>query len=225
MSTCVDTKYYQVVEANSLSERLLIGGRANIFSDFMARMTPSATDTVLDVGVSDVVNNGANVLERLYPYPEQITACGLGDGEDFKQAFPRCRYQKIGKDEPLPFGDHSFDIATANAVLEHVGSFEKQVFFMKELCRVARRVFISVPHKYFPVEHHTALPLVHFNRTLFQLACAAGGKQEWTEEENLILMTRKRLWQLAQPIKKSAAVGYTGLRMGPFSSNIFIAFS
>jgi hypothetical protein len=37
-------------------------------------------------------------------------------------------------------------------------------------------------------------------------------------------MTRKRLWQLATPISnKNAAVGYTGLLMGPFSSNLFLA--
>ena len=39
----------------------------------------------------------------------------------------------------------------------------------------------------------------------------------------LILMTRKRLWQLVAPIGRSAAVGYTGLLMGPFSSNLFLS--
>ena len=58
---------------------------------------------------------------------------------------------------------------------------------------------------------------------MFELACAATRKSEWTKEENLILMTRKRLWQLAAPIRKSAAVGYTGMRLGPFSSNLFLA--
>ena len=47
---------------------------------------------------------------------------------------------------------------------------------------------------------------------------------EWAQKENLILMTRRRLWELAAPLSdRSAAVGYTGLLMGPFSSNLFLA--
>ena len=60
---------------------------------------------------------------------------------------------------------------------------------------------------------------------MFELACAATRKSEWTKEENLILMTRKRLRQLAAPIGKNVVVGYTGLPLGPFSSNLFLAFS
>ena len=41
-------------------------------------MQPSASDEILDVGVSDVINDGANVLERSYPHQHKITACGLG---------------------------------------------------------------------------------------------------------------------------------------------------
>ena len=40
---------------------------------------------------------------------------------------------------------------------------------MRELCRVAGRVFISVPNRYFPVEHHTAIPLLHFWDKGFEL--------------------------------------------------------
>jgi hypothetical protein len=48
-------------------------------------------------------------------------------------------------------------------------------------------------------------------------------KTEWADEENLIFITRKRLWRLAAPIGRSAAVGYTGLLLGPFSSNLYLA--
>ena len=60
---------------------------------------------------------------------------------------------------------------------------------MRELCRVAGRVFISVPNRYFPVEHHTAIPLLHFWDKGFELACKWLGKADWADERNLILMS------------------------------------
>ena len=89
MSCLMDGKYYQAVPAKSVAERLLVAARERIFQDFIARMRPTAVDRILDVGVSDVVNDGANVLERSYPYPANITACGLGEGHGFQQPFPR----------------------------------------------------------------------------------------------------------------------------------------
>jgi hypothetical protein len=59
-----------------------------------------------------------------------------------------------------------------------------------------------VPNRYFPIEHHTALPIVHYQDYIFQIACRITGKSEWARNANLILMTRKRLWQLAAPIEK-----------------------
>ena len=165
-------------------------------------MRPLSSDQILDVGVSDVINDGANVLERIYPHQSNITACGLGAGLEFKSAFPLVSYLQIEPNARLPFDDGSFDIATSNAVLEHVGSLENQLLFVRELCRIAQRVFISVPNRFFPVEHHTALPVAHYQASTFQFACWMTGKSEWAREENLILMTRKRLWQIAAPIGK-----------------------
>ena len=224
MSAVVDGKYYQAVPAKSIAERFLVAARERIYQDFMARMQPALSDRILDVGVSDVINNGANVLERAYPQQDKITACGIGHGRDFQAAFPAADYVRIEPNVRLPFDDNSFEIATSNAVLEHVGSFGHQILFVRELCRVAQRVFISVPNRYFPIEHHTALPIAHYEDNMFQIACRISGKSEWAKEENLILMTRKHLWRLAAGIEKNIAVGYTGLPLGPLSSNLYIAF-
>ena len=220
-----DAKYYEAVAPRSAAEKLLVTARDRIYADFIREMRPAPTDRILDVGISDVLNDSANVLERKYPYPEQITACGLGDAFEFQVEFPAVRYVRIEPNARLPFRMREFDIATANAVLEHVGSPENQAFFVSELCRVAKRVFISVPHRYFPVEHHTALPLVHYFERTFQRACAMTGKAEWTRPENLILMSRRRLRELVPNRTRKVSVGYTGLRLGPLSSNLFLAAS
>src|SRR6185437_14849915 len=176
----------------------------------LAIARPEPMDTILDVGVSDVVTDDANVVERKYPYPERVTACGLGEAAEFQASYPKVRYVRIPPNQRLPFEDGAFDVATSNAVLEHVGSRDNQSLFVSELWRVARRVFISAPHRYFPVEHHTALPIVHYSDSLFAAACRATGKDEWSDPANLILMTRRRLFELAAPVGREARVGYTG---------------
>jgi methyltransferase family protein len=215
----IDGKYYQATPPRSFAERLTVVARDRIYDDFIRYCRPRAEETILDVGVSDVVNDAANMLERKYPHPERITALGLGDGRDFCAAFPSISYRRIAPDQRLPFADKSFAIATSNAVLEHVGSRRSQDRFVAELMRVAHRVFVSVPHRYFPIEHHTAIPLLHYWDGTFAAACRWLNKSEWAEERNLILMSRARLASLAPA---GATIAHTGLRLGPLSSNLML---
>jgi hypothetical protein len=215
----VDAKYYAATPPRSLGERLTIAARDRIYADFLAYCAPRPDDAVLDIGVSDVVNDAANMLERSYPHPGRITALGIGDGREFQVAFPAVGYRRIAPNQPLPFADKSFAIATSNAVLEHVGSPAAQALFVRESIRVARKVFITVPHRYFPVEHHTAIPLLHYGDASFAVACRLLGKSEWAQEQNLILMSRRRLRALAPP---HAVIARTGLRLGPLSSNLLL---
>lgn len=217
----VDEKYYRAAAPRSLGERLTILARDRIYDDFIGMCSPRPEDTILDVGVSDVVNDAANMMERKYPLPAQITAAGIGSGEDFRKAFPQTQYVRIAANERLPFADRQFAVATSNAVLEHVGSRAHQAFFVRELMRVARQVFVSVPNRYFPVEHHTAIPLLHYSDLGFKAACQVLGKQEWAQQENLILMSWRALAGLA-PAGTAARIGYTGIRLGPCSSNLFL---
>jgi SAM-dependent methyltransferase len=220
----LDGQYYEVAKPSSLAERILIKARDQIYSDFISEIQPVPTEAILDVGISDVLTNGANFLERLYPYQESITACGLGEAQEFQSAFPKIRYVQIEPNRRLPFADKSFDVATSNAVLEHVGSRQNQLNFIAEMARVAKKVFISVPHRYFPVEHHTGFPLLHWMDASFTLACKLTGKSKWSREDELILMTGKKLRSLI-PSGVKYRTGYTGIKIGPLSSNLYLVLS
>jgi SAM-dependent methyltransferase len=62
----------------------------------------------------------------------------------------------------LPFRDKSFDVVFSNSVIEHVGNSFRQEQFAKEIARVGVRYFVQTPNRWFPVEHHLLMPLVHF---------------------------------------------------------------
>ncbi len=144
-----DSRFYEATPPDSLGERITVTARDRIYRDFLHYCAPRPGNSILDVGVSDVVNAAANVLERCYPRPEDITAAGLGGGGGFRRTFPRTRYVQIAPHRPLPFRDRAFRFAASNAVLEHVGSRPDKEMFVQELLRVSEEVFITVPNRFF----------------------------------------------------------------------------
>jgi SAM-dependent methyltransferase len=217
---CQDEKYYGAVPPASLRERVFIAARNRIYADFIRVCRPAPDDTILDVGVSDVLNDAANVLERQYPHKHQITALGLGDAREFRSAFPTVRYLQIEPNARLPFADGTFDIACSNAVLEHVGGRQNQISHVRELMRIASKVFVSVPNRYFPIEHHTALPVLHFHNRTFRAACRWLNKRPWDDQAELSLISKRSLQAIVPP-GGVVEIGYTGMYLGPFSSNLF----
>ncbi len=222
MGSQVDGKYYEVAHPGSLSARLMAVARRRMHRDFLAIAAPRDDETILDIGVSDVITRGANMLETSDRFPERITAVGLGPGEAFRVAFPAVAYTQIVVGAPLPFPNRHFAIATSNAVLEPAGSVAAQRQMIAEMVRVARRVFLTVPNRYFPVEHHTGLPFMHWTDRSFRLACHLAGRAKWAEQAELILMSESNLRDLV-PRDLPIQVGRTGLPLGPFSSNLYLA--
>jgi SAM-dependent methyltransferase len=137
---------------------------------FLDELRPGPDTTVLDVGADEVGFGGAggqsgcgthNFFEELYPWRGRVTALGLHDGTGFRRHYPDVSYVQ-GDACALPFPDESFDVVFSNAVIEHVGDRARQRLFVEEALRVGRRVFLTTPNRWFPVEVHTRLPLVHW---------------------------------------------------------------
>ncbi len=153
-----------------LADAVSLRSRRRKLRLFLEEMRPDAGTTVLDIGVDEVGfgDEGGeaacgthNFFEELYPWPGQITALGLHDGARFRLQHPETAYVQ-GDACALPFPDGCFDVAFSNAVIEHVGSRERQALFVSEAIRVARRVFVTTPNRWFPIEVHTRLPVVHW---------------------------------------------------------------
>lgn len=68
----------------------------------------------------------------------------------------------VGDGRALDYANESFDIAYSNSVIEHVGTWEDQVKFARELGRVAASYYVQTPNKWFFIEPHLIAPFIHF---------------------------------------------------------------
>jgi hypothetical protein len=148
-----------------VASRVSMRSRRRKLDLLLELLQPGPETTVVDVGVTDAsfgAGSSDNFFEALYPWPGQITGVGRTGLDRFEAAFPQVRaVQADGRE--LPFADHEFDLGFSNAVVEHVaGGREGQRRFVHELCRVADRVFVTTPNRWFPLEVHTLLPFVHW---------------------------------------------------------------
>ena len=175
-----------------LAARVSLWNRRRKFQLFMETVRPGPETQVVDVGVGDTpfgtergVAATHNFFEALYPWPERITAVSDVPLPNFARAFPAVRCV-TANGLSLPFEDDQFDVAFSNAVVEHVGGREDQRRFIAELCRVAPRVYISTPNRWFPVETHTLVPLVHWlPRSAADRAMRALRRENWQRVELL----------------------------------------
>jgi SAM-dependent methyltransferase len=150
--------------ATSLATKISVYNRQRKWSLFLEQVHPDRSCSILDAGFEPGDDYSAcNFLEKHYPYVEKITALGLRSEQvrQVQRTYPTLKIVEYDGDL-FPFKDKEFDLCWSNAVLEHVGAFEKQLLFLKEAKRVAKRLFITTPNRSFPIEVHTLTPLLHW---------------------------------------------------------------
>jgi hypothetical protein len=193
-----------------LAARTSLWNRRRKLALFLEELQPGPETTIVDVGVGDTgfdtepgVGLSHNFFEAMYPWPERITAVSDVPLPNFAQEFPEIA-PVTASGTNLPFEDDSFDIAFSNAVLEHVGGRDEQRRFVRELCRVAPKVFVSTPNRRFPLEVHTLVPFLHWlPRGARNRAFAALRRDAWRGVE---LLNRRELLGLFPPEARARIV-------------------
>ena len=190
---------YSRAEPGSISIKLAVYQRRKMFDVFLSATGIQPEDTVLDVGVtSDQTYGHSNYFEHWYPHKTRITASGVDDASFLEEMYPGLKFL-LADGQDLPFAGKEFDYVHSSAVLEHVGSRERQADFLREAWRVARKgIFVTTPNRWFPVEFHTVMPFAHWlPAPAFRKLCKMRGMDFFASEDNLNLLSASQLRRLA----------------------------
>jgi len=117
---------------------------------------------ILDVG-AEINPFGARGVQLIdaYPWKNNLTAVNLSadDIRAIKKHYPQVN-AVIADACRLPWPDKYFDIVYSNAVIEHIGDYDRQRQMANEIMRVGKRWFVATPNRWFPFEFHIRLPFI-----------------------------------------------------------------
>ena len=129
---------------------------------FNELMSPTQDMKILDVG-AEINPGGDRTLQLIdsYLWKENITAANISEEHIslINNYHPEID-TKVADACNLPWPDNCFDIVYCNAVIEHVGDFEKQKKMASEIMRVGKHWFVTTPNRWYPFEFHLRLPFV-----------------------------------------------------------------
>lgn len=167
--------------------------REKMYQKFKWELHPRKEDEVLDLGVTpDTKLADSNFFEKLYPYKDKITIASIEDCSFLVEKYGLKDFVQNQSGKSLPFQDKQFDILFCSAVLEHVGTRKDQKFFLEECMRISKKVFITTPNRYFPIEMHTFLPFLHWLPwNVFQKIVKKIKGEFWADVHNLNLVSEK----------------------------------
>jgi hypothetical protein len=191
-----DRVFYLDVVGGSFLGRLARKARNDIYDVFLRELRPDETTAILDVGVSIVEDDPdfSNILERRHPFPRNITMLGIHEGGFLERQYPGTKYVRYDPAGPLPFADGQFDLCYCNAVIEHVGREEDRRRLVRELLRVGRRVFLTTPNRWYPLDFHKMIPLLHWlPQDWYRAILRMTGDTFYSQKANLDLLSRRSL--------------------------------
>jgi SAM-dependent methyltransferase len=125
-------------------------------------ISPTKEMKLLDVGAQiDQNSNEKRQLIEAYPWKDNISVVNISVEHisTIKKTYPEIEAVVCDACE-LPWPDKHFDVVYSNAVIEHVGSFERQMKMASEIMRVGKRWFVTTPNRWFPFEFHMRLPII-----------------------------------------------------------------
>ena len=188
---------------HGIIKQIIKNARQEFFVKFKNLTGYNTNNTVLDIGTTPSTDIEQNIFLENTKDNSNITCLSNQDCSLLKNKYPNIRDFIIGDGKKTKFLDNSFDIVHSNATIEHVGSYTNQLKFIEESVRISKKfVFIQTPNRYYPIDFHTTIPLIHWmpkkiHRRILNLI----GLKFYSLEDNLNLMSKNDIIKICKMLK------------------------
>ena len=184
-------------------KKITINARLKFFNHFKDLTKYDDSKSLLDIGTTPSIDSEQNIILEKTNKNKNITCLSNQDCNILKKKYPNVKNFVIGNAVKTDFKDGSFDIVHSNATLEHVGSLENQILFIREALRITKNyVFIQTPNRFYPIDFHTNLPIIHwFPKKIHRAILKIIRLDFYSKEENLSLLSEKNLSDICKKLK------------------------
>ena len=116
------------------------------------------------------------------------------------------------------------DLVVSSATIEHVGNLASQIQKVKNMISLSRKyIVITTPNRFFPIEVHTKLPLIHWlPKKTFRKVLLWLGMTYFAKEKNLNLLDRLELSQILNMFSKDMNYKIYNIYFLGFVSNFLV---
>ena len=209
-----------------LIKKIILDAREKFFYYFENLTEYNDNKSLLDIGTTPSLDSEQNIILEKTKNNKNITCLSDQDCRILEKKYQNIKSFVIGDGLRTDYKDMSFDIVHSNATLEHVGSYNNQIAFVKEASRISKNhVFIQTPNRFYPIDFHTNLPLVHWlPKKIHRRILKFIGLNFYSMEENLNLLSESNLIDICKKldIKKFKIIKHKLLFM---TSNLILVIT
>ncbi len=181
-----------------------------------------AINSILDVGTTlDESLASSNIILKILAPGKRVTSLsdqGLGIRQSSHDLIDEYILGDITRED---FSSSKYDLVTCSAVLEHCGVKERQFQAIANLLSVTDKyLLLTIPNRWYPIELHSKLPLLHFfPKNLYRALYSFFGYTELALEENLNYISRTSVLEQIREFDPDLQVRVERIRTFGFCSN------
>lgn len=186
-------------------EKILNEARNNFFSILRRNTKYNKNKSIIDIGTTPSISEFQNIILSKVKNNKNVTCLSNLDCKILLKKYPNIKKIILGDGRKNNLPDNNFDIVHSNATIEHVGSYQNQLKFVKECIRISKKyIFIQTPNRFYPIDFHTIIPFIHWlpkniHRKILQII----GLNFYSLEKNLNLLSEQDLISLCKELNIS----------------------
>lgn len=184
-------------------KKILYFNRQKIHEIFLKETNYNSESTLIDIGTSNTEDYNHNIILQKTTNNKNIYCLSNTKLDKIVNKYSNVKrfYHADGKNTGLE--NESFDIVYSSATIEHLGGFNNQVKFIHELNRLSKKkIFITTPNRYYPIDFHTKLPFIHWlPKKIHRIILSILGLNFYAKESNLNLLNYKNIVTIMDLLK------------------------